>query len=178
MQKFEARMVLEILGRPKEHLVEALKGLVTKISAEKGVKIINQNIHEPIPVEKSNDLFTTFAEIELEIDNLNTYFVLIFTYLPSHVEIITPETLTLENFTLNDLSNNIIQRIHSYDAVAKRLVADNDLLVKKLKEVAPQLFAPKPVVTLENKDIKILDKEDKTKKQTKSKSKKSKSKKN
>jgi hypothetical protein len=140
MSKIHASLMIEIMGKPVENVKEALQTLVTRIGAEKGVKIINKVYHDPKEVEGSKTLYTAFAEIDAEFEQLANYFLVIFSYMPSHVEITHPEKLELINADLNELSNAIVQRLHNYDAVTKNAVMEKDLLARKLKEVAPHLF--------------------------------------
>ena len=140
MEKLRANLILEILGRPKEHIVEALNELVNKLGSEGGIKIIEKKIHEPISVKEAKDLFTTFADVLIELDSLENYFGIMFAYMPANFEIINPEKLTLSNVNLNDLASKLIHRLHDYDAITKKALVDNELLAKKLHEVAPHLF--------------------------------------
>jgi len=140
MEKITASLMIEVMGKPAQHVTDALQSLVTRIGSDKGVKVINKIYHEPKPVEGSKTLFTAFTEIEVEFDTLANYFMVLFVYMPSHVEIIRPERLDLINADVNELSNALVQRLHAYDAVTKNAVMEKDLLMKKLKEVAPHLF--------------------------------------
>jgi hypothetical protein len=96
MAKIRAMLVIEILGRPPEHIREGMKLLLERLATEKGLKIIEKKIHEPAPMEKSKDLFTTFSEVEIECDSLLTLYGICFAYMPSHVEVISPETLSIQ----------------------------------------------------------------------------------
>jgi len=140
MEKIHASLVLEILGRPKEHVKEALNTLVIKMGSDKGVKLLNKSYHEPVPVEDSKDLFTAFAEVTVELDTLANYIGIIFAYMPSHIEIIKPENLSVNKAELNELANVLAQRLHNYDAVTKQMIAERDTVLKKLYEIAPHLF--------------------------------------
>jgi hypothetical protein len=147
MEKLQARMIIEILGRPKEYIVDSLKKLVTQLEAEKGVKVIEKVFHEPIPVEKSKDLFTSFTEVTVEFDSVLNYYSIMFAYMPANVEIVYPENITIKLEDLNFAGNKMLQRLHEYDAVVKNTVAQQQILAKKLREVAPHLFAqPKPQI--------------------------------
>ena len=44
--KIEASFIIEMMGKPKNHLEETLKRLVEKISTEKGVEIVDKTLHE------------------------------------------------------------------------------------------------------------------------------------
>ncbi|MBS3088338.1 hypothetical protein J4402_01005 [Candidatus Pacearchaeota archaeon] len=138
--KINATLLLEILGRPKEHVMEALTTLVLKLGSEAGVKITNKVIHEPQPVKDSQTLFTSFAEVDVELDSLQSYVMTLFTYMPSHVEIISPERIAISNTEMNEIGNAITQRLHHYDAVTKNTIVERNTLLQKLKEIAPHLF--------------------------------------
>jgi hypothetical protein len=141
-EKIQAHLILEILGRPAEHIKEALNELLKKLGTEKGIKIISQDVREPNPI-KDSDLFTSFADITVELDSIDQFFGIIFAYMPAHIEIIYPEDLSLTNFQFNDLGNRILSRLHEYDALAKKIVFERKVLIDKLKEKAPYVFEKK-----------------------------------
>ena len=140
MNKIHASIILEILGKPADHVKKALEDITTKIDSEKGISILNKTLHEPIPVQDSKTLFTTFAELDVEIESIDRYFALLFTYMPAHVEITKPENLSLSNSEFNEIGNKIVQKLHEYDAITKKTLMDKEFAVNKLKEVAPHLF--------------------------------------
>ena len=166
MEKIQASLVLEILGRPKEHVKESLNTLVIKMGSEKGIKVITKTYHDPVPVEGSKDLFTAFAEITVEFDSLANYLGAIFAYMPSHIEVIKPENLSFHKSELNELANALTQRLHNYDAITKQSVAERDMVMKKLYEIAPHLFKTqeqKPTVEQEPEKSKKKPKKSKKK---------------
>jgi hypothetical protein len=138
--KLKANIILEVLGRPPEHVTDALTKLIARLGTEKGVRVLSKTIHEPKPIENSQGLFTSFAEVMVELDSLNRYFGILFGYMPSHLELLEPEKVELSNFEFADLANVITTKLHGYDAIAKKMIADRDFLIKKLREVAPHLF--------------------------------------
>lgn len=152
MEKLQVNFVLEILGRPAQHIKDSLTALIKeRISKEPGVKLISFDVKEPLPVQDSKDLFTTFSEISLEVDSLEVLFGTIFAYLPANIEITHPEKIVITNNDLNLLANRIALRMHDYDAITKKVISERDRVIKKLYEVAPHLFkkqegeAPAPV---------------------------------
>lgn len=148
-EKITANLIIEILGRPPEHVKEALNTIVLKMNSEKGIKVINKIYHDPKKIEDAKDLFTAFAEVEVEFETLSHFFGGLFTYMPSHAEIIHPEKLMISNAYLSELGSNLVQKLHEYDAIAKRLVVERNVALDKLKEVAPHLVQeaqlPKPL---------------------------------
>jgi len=142
MKKLRVQIVLEILGRPAENVKEALNTLVVRLGSEPGVNIISKNYHDPISVEGAKDLYTAFAEVSLELDTIDNYFGIMFAYMPSNIELINPEEIILSNQDLNQLSGKLMQRLHDYDAITKKMIYERDIVVNKLKEGAPELFEP------------------------------------
>ena len=129
MDKVKARFIIEIMGRPAKHVAGALKEHIEKIASEKGIEIIDKKLHEPKPVEETKNLFTTFAEIDAEFESLDELLMVLFTYMPSNIEIYSPEKMKIRADTFNSIINSIATRLHHYDAIAKRLVAEKDILI-------------------------------------------------
>ena len=157
--KIEASFIIEMMGKPKEHLEETLSRLVEKLGSEKGVKIIDKTLHEARKFEakksdeeeaaeaklKENvdnekvqvleDIYTTFAEIDAEFDDLNSLWFVGFNYMPSNIEVTKPENFVLRNSDINFILSGIILRLHKYDEVAKQLSIEKSLLENKVKEL-------------------------------------------
>jgi len=167
-----ANLIIELLGRPIEHLKEAIETHVTKMGSEKGVKIINKTYHEPILAEDSKEVYTTFAEVEVEFASVENYLGTVFAYLPSHIEIIQPEKLLVSNADLSDIGTKVLQRIHGYDAIVKNVLQERENLLAIIQKEAPELF--KKLTTPPEEREKQKKKEEKI---NKNKSKKPKSKK-
>jgi hypothetical protein len=137
----QVQFVIEILGRPPKHIEDALKTIALRIDAEQGVNVLEKAFNDSKPVEESKEeMYTAFAELVLEVDKLGTLFHLLFTYMPAHVEVITPEKSEISNVDMNDLTNRVMQRLHEYDALAKKFMNDRQILLKQLYEHAPKLF--------------------------------------
>lgn len=130
-----AMLVLEAIGRPPEHLVETLEGLAKSIGEEKGVKVTGKKINEPVLMKDQKDFYTAFIEIEVEVEEILSLAILMFKYMPAHVEIISPEFIALTNNGWNDVFNELTRRLHSYDEVARILQTEKAILEKKLREV-------------------------------------------
>ncbi len=121
-------MIFEIMGRPAEYIKETLSQLVDKIRAEKGCVIQEKKIFDPRAVEQYKDIFTTFAEVEMTFETLDDLLRVIFNYLPSHIDIVNPQTSSLSNTEMNALANQLTGKLHQYDELAKRMMLENDAL--------------------------------------------------
>ena len=133
-QKITAMLMIEVLGRPKEHLIETLEDIKKKIDAEKGVKVTNIDIKEPTLAKDQKDLFTTFAEIEVEVNQPSLLAILMFKYMPSHIEIVEPENIKFSNNAFADMLGEISRRLHQYDEILKVMQMEKKVLQNKLEE--------------------------------------------
>lgn len=140
MEMLQIRIILEVLGRPADNVQHALASVVTKLASEKGIKVAESIFHEPAPVPNARDLFTAFAEVTLEVSSLEQYFAILFSYVPSHAELLHPERITLDSARLNQFANLILNRMHNYDAVVKNVIVERDILLKKIRQEAPRVL--------------------------------------
>lgn len=129
--------MLEILGRPPEHIQETLEGIINKIDAEKSISVINKKIKEPKLIEGKDNLYTAFAEVDLEVEYVMNILFIVFKYMPSYVEITEPEKLYLKNSELNETFNELTRRLHSYDETARILQMEKKILEDRLKSQTP-----------------------------------------
>ena len=132
--KILATMILEVLGRPPEHLTETLKDLIKKMGEEEGVSVKEQKINEPHLIKDQKEFYTTFAEIEVETQEISQVIAIMFKYMPSHIEIISPEKINLSNNLWNETLNEITRKLHAYDELARVIQNEKIILENKLKE--------------------------------------------
>jgi hypothetical protein len=85
-------------------------------------QILNQGF------EKGKEMFSIFSEVELEAEHLINLISLCFKYLPSHVEIIEPQKIHFDNFDISSVLNEIVTKMHNYDAIAKSAIMNNQIL--------------------------------------------------
>ena len=139
--KIKALFIFEIMGKPPEHLKTALEEYIKKLGENKGVNVTRKEIHEPKPVEKEGGegLFTTFAEVEVIVDNLNLIFEITLNMLPAHAEIIEPDNIILKNFDLSGVISNLSIRLHKYDEIAKTITIEKSILLKRLEEMQEKI---------------------------------------
>jgi hypothetical protein len=139
--KIKALFIFEVMGRPAEHLKVSLEEYLKKLGENKGVRVTRKEIHEPKPVEKegAEDLFTTFAEVEVVVDNINLIFEITLNMLPAHAEIIEPDTIMLKNFELSEVVSNLSIKLHKYDEIAKTITMERSILIKKMQEMQEKI---------------------------------------
>ncbi len=133
--KITAMFILDIVGRPPEHLIESLKNIIEEIGKEKGVTIKSKEIKEPTLIKDQKDFYTTFAEIEVEVNDVLYLTILMFKYMPAHIEVISPEIIILSNNGFNDILNELVRRLHGYDEIARIMQIEKHALLEKIKEL-------------------------------------------
>jgi hypothetical protein len=137
--KIKAAMIIEVLGKPPEHLIDTLEKLIEGIDKEKGVKVLSKNVKEPQSLKDNPEFYTSFAEIEVEVEEILYLIMLMFKYMPAHIEIISPETITLNNNGWDELLNELTRRLHGYDEVARVLGIEKNILERKLRDLMEKM---------------------------------------
>jgi len=109
------RMIFEIVGKPKEHVKDTIEKYITEISK------VNEVIeYDFLEVEETEDgFFSAVAQLEFLLKDLNQMFHLCFQYMPSSIEIIEPESLSLKNFDLTSVVNSLQGNLHTIDYASK-----------------------------------------------------------
>lgn len=134
-KRIRAMLILDIIGRPPQHLVESLEKIIEEMGKEKGVVIISKEIKEPGFMKDNKEFYTTFSEIEVEVEDILYLAVLMFKYMPAHIEVVSPETIPLSNNGWSDILSELVRRLHSYDEVARILQIEKQELLKKIREI-------------------------------------------
>ena len=170
--KVNAVLVFDVIGRPPEHLVGALNSIVEEISKEKGVVVLEKKVNEPVVMKDREDFFTTFAEVEVEVEKITNLVILMFKYMPAHIEVISPQELTLSNSMWTEVLSEITRRLHGYEEIARILQTEKGILENKLREAlqgnnVSLEKGSNPKNTEQNKESKENKKTKKTNKKTK-----------
>ena len=137
-KQINVRMILEVAGRPPEHLTNTLGEMIGKIDEEKGVSVENKKINEPVIMKDQKDFYTSFAEVEIRIEEISILSALVLKYMPAHVEIIEPELIAFTNNGWNDIFNEFLRRLHHYDEVARVIQTEKMVLENKLRSLMPK----------------------------------------
>lgn len=118
-EKIVAIMIIEAAGKPVDFLTNSIKIHVDKLNALKDVKINYAKLAEPILADKDKEIYTTFAEVEVEVETMLRLTELIFDFMPSSVEIVEPSDIKIDCQEATVFMNYLAGRLHKYDEVAK-----------------------------------------------------------
>ncbi|MBI5797483.1 hypothetical protein HZA98_01105 [Candidatus Woesearchaeota archaeon] len=132
MKKIVARITIEVLGSPKDHVEKALNAAIEKIKEEKNIRVANVESYES--KEMDNKLWSTFADIEFETEDLKRILNICFDYMPSTLEILEPAGVELDCNDLADTLNDFLTMLHKYNMVINKLQSENTYMMKELEK--------------------------------------------
>jgi hypothetical protein len=130
-----ATIILEIMGKPAEHLVKTLEDIIKSIDEEQGVSVTSKKINEPAAMKENKEFYTTFAEVDVEVEDILYLTVIMFKYMPAHIEVLEPELIALTNNGWTDILSELTRRLHGYEEIARILQMQNSKMQKKMKEL-------------------------------------------
>ncbi len=131
-EQVKARVIVEVVGYPKEHVEENLNLMLTNITNDKSFQINKKEVMQAKPVK---ELFSAFSEMDITFKDINQLMGFCVDYLPSSVEIYDPERMEFKAFNLSGLLNDMLQRFHQYEMVTRTIHAQNLILNQKLQEI-------------------------------------------
>ena len=123
------KSIIEILGKPKEHVEKTMKRYVDKIKQDSELVILNTNFSN---VEEKDKLWAIFTEIEMIAKGIPKLIGFCFDYMPSSIEILKPEEFTMKYSTIQDFINDLQARLHAVDMVVKQQKNENDFLKRNM----------------------------------------------
>lgn len=129
----QASLIIELLGKPKDYIEKVIDAAIDHLGEEKGVVLLKKTVHPANLVKDTTEAFTTFGEAEILAENMAKLIGIIFDYMPASVEIVEPASLNLKIEDANALLNDLATRMHHYDAIAKQMRLEREVLAKKLE---------------------------------------------
>lgn len=123
------RAVMEVLGKPQEHVEQALKEYLEQLKQDNRYTLTYQEIAETKPQEETG-LWVTFAELEMNVQGIEDVTSFCLDYMPSVVEILEPVELKMTENQMTHFFNDLQAKLHQVDMVAKQVKMENDILKK------------------------------------------------
>jgi hypothetical protein len=125
MEKIKINTIIEIAGKPEEHVRETIEKMIDILKKNKKVEIIKKETAPTKKVELSNpsnpsqkvNIFSSFAELELSFPNFDELMQFIFMFMPSSIEILEPEELKINQKDIEDSLNDLLGRLHEQSKI-------------------------------------------------------------
>lgn len=128
-KKIKTKVIVEVIGSPKEHIENALKMIINRIKDEKYLEVIKAASFDAKEVK---EFWSTFSEMEIDFNDMNGVVDFCFNYMPSSIEILEPTELYLSAKETNDMLNDVLAGLHKYEMVLKNIHAQNILLKREI----------------------------------------------
>lgn len=147
------RIVLELIGKPKDHVDKTIKEYVKKIEDNPNYEVIKKEIAKTKKYQ--GEMFSTFAELEILFKNVQSIHYFCFDYMPASIEILEPDKLSYDAHEITGVINEFQSRLHSLDMALKEMRQINENLnhnfTNLLKNHVMQILkvSPKSVMELE-----------------------------
>ena len=128
-KEIRARIIIEVVGLPKEHVSETLNKLIEKIKENNELVLERQEIFEPIEL-KEMKLFSSFVEADIKFNCIEQLLGFCFDFTPSSVEVLEPLSFIFDAKFLNGMLNDFVTKLHRYTMLLRNLDAEYALLKK------------------------------------------------
>lgn len=127
-QKVKVKIVIELLGSPKEHVEETMKMVIDKLKHEEGVALLKEITYKAEQNDQIKPMWSTFSDLTIEVDSVKKLMDVCFDYMPSSIEIISPENFDVKSADYAYLLNELLGQLHEFSFLAKQLAAENMFL--------------------------------------------------
>ena len=134
MAEIVCRAVIEVLGKPKEHIEETINSYLQKMESDSRFTVKSKETAE-IKQQEDSDLWVTFSEVEFSATKIQDLVSFCFEYMPSILEVISPSEVTLTNYDTSQLLNDMQARLHHVDMVAKQMKTKHDILNSSMRSL-------------------------------------------
>ena len=126
------RTIIEVLGKPKEYVEDALKQYTKHIKEDSELVILNEDYSE---AKDQGKMWSKFVELDLVIKGTKKLISFCFEYMPSSLEVTKPEHLIMTNAEISNFLNDLQARLHNVDMIVKQQKAENDFLKQNMHAV-------------------------------------------
>lgn len=126
------RTIIEVLGKPEEHVNEAIRAYVEDIKKDKEIIIVQEDYSE---LEKQEEMFSGFVEIEMLAKSIAKVVWFCFDYLPASIEIIEPEVIRYKAIDFTSFLNDLQARLHMIGIELKTKLHENAMLDKNGQQI-------------------------------------------
>ncbi|MBI2125048.1 hypothetical protein HYU08_00675 [Candidatus Woesearchaeota archaeon] len=148
MEKILFRAVIEVLGKPKEHVDASLKRYMQNLKEKKQYQIVKED-YADLKKHEDGDLWMAFVELEARTNQVADIIDFCFDYMPSIIEIIEPEELKLSSLDVSAFLNDLQAKLHGVDMLAKQMKMENQLTNNSLAKLLNNYI----VVLLRNNNL-------------------------
>lgn len=131
------RTIIEVLGKPKEHVEKTIREYIEKIKKYNEIIFLECKYSE---AEEKDKLWAVFAELEIIVKGIDNVIGFCFDYMPSSLEILKPEEFIIKSKTIQDFLNDLQARLHSVDMIVKKQRNEIDFIKRNMNVAVRNLI--------------------------------------
>lgn len=127
----KATAIVQVLGRPKEHIEQVLKDIAARVD-EQGYKTERLEL---MPVEESEEqdgYYSGLFEVDLELKDHEQLFGFIQDYNPLSVEVTDPDYFEMGLADYNALVSTVAATVQQYDRIVREKINENVAAIKRV----------------------------------------------
>lgn len=122
-------ITLEVVGKPQKHVEDALKLYVDNLKKDSRITFIKEDFGEAIEEE---GLWSTFAELEVVVNELSTLVWVCINFSPASIEILEPSEKVLSAAEITAWINDLLSKLHEVSGVHREVLQKNASLNESL----------------------------------------------
>ncbi len=126
--QLHVRVILEMLGKPKEYISKLLRDYVKAIEKDNNFDVTSKSFAKPKRVE--GEMHTLFAEVEMWVKSVNALIGFCFDYMPSSIEIIEPQRISYSAHDFAGMLNDLQAKLHDVDMKFKTTLKEKEIVEK------------------------------------------------
>ena|SRR3989344_20998 len=127
--ELKIKAIIEIAGFPEDHVRKTMEMVMENLAKEKGIAVLKKEV---APAKSMDKMWSTFATLELKIENFTELNDFCFNYMPSSIEIMEPLKVNINSNEIDDMLNDLLARLHNFTMFLKNLQAENIVLKKEI----------------------------------------------
>lgn len=125
-----AHVSFELIGSPKEHVEKTIKGYVNNVKNDSQITVLNEEFGEPEKTE--GNLWSTYVDAEMLVNNLEKLIWLCVNFMPGTIEIIAPKELKFKEKELTNWLNDLLAKLHEISHGVRQTNIKDELIVKSM----------------------------------------------
>lgn len=136
-----ARCIIEMAGKPKEHIEQTMGALLDTLKENKNIDIISKEIADAEEIKDQEGFFSTFAELELLFKNIPAMVGFCFDYMPSSIEVLAPEEMKFKQRELSQILNELQGKLHTLNSAVKKFSMENNFLKSNINVLIKNIIS-------------------------------------
>lgn len=132
-ENLKVRSIIEIVGSPENYINEIMDKVVNKLDERAEIKVLKKDVFKANQIE-GKPLWSSFCEVELDIDGVDTLLSYCLDFMPSSIEIVEPDIFSLKNNKVTNMFNDLLAKLHENNIILKNTQAENIILKRQLEK--------------------------------------------